>query len=780
MSGERTRPRWTADLAMGARFAVTGGRESWVRTVLTAVGVGLGVSLLLLASALPAINAARHSREYARAVPMRSATPGPRTVDVAEAGTTYRGHDISGVLVAPDGGRPPVPPGLSRLPGHGEMAVSPALRKLLDSDGGRLLRQRLPYRVVATIGRGGLLDAGELRYYAGVPHTVLTSRYEHIDHWGHDSRVEPLDPVLMTLVVLGCVVLLMPVAVFIGTAVRFGGERRDRRLAALRLVGADARMTRRIAAGEALAGALLGLGVGAGVFLAVRQLAGRVTLWGVGAYPGDVRPSAALAALVAVAVPVCAVAVALFAMRGVAVEPLGVVRRGAPRPRRLWWRLLVPAVGLLALLPATVSARAATLGAWHTTQIVAGAVLVLVGVTALLPWVVESSVRRMRGGAVSWELAMGRLRVSSGTAARAVSGITVAVAGAVALQAFLAGVQADYTRNTRQDPGRAQYLATLPVHDGRDADRTIALFRATKGVRSVIGTVEASVSRPGPLRKGEDYIPTAAITVGDCGTLREVARIGRCADGDVFVVRDSSGGADPVARPGARVDLRPSPEGVSRGGQALWTIPASARAVTGRLDPAGAEHYGVLATPSAVRVSALRHAEARVLMDTDLRQADATEHVRNTAARVSPLAIVSKLTATDESPRFRTVRTGLFLGATATLGLIAVSMLVSTLEQLRERRRLLSVLVAFGTRRTTLVLSILWQTAVPVVLGMVLSVAGGLGLGLMLLRMVDSSMTDWGIFLPMLALGAGLILTVTLISLPPLWRMMRPDGLRTE
>ncbi|MFE9556501.1 hypothetical protein ACFYMW_29245 [Streptomyces sp. NPDC006692] len=30
------------DLGLGARFALTGGREGWVRTVLTALGVGLG------------------------------------------------------------------------------------------------------------------------------------------------------------------------------------------------------------------------------------------------------------------------------------------------------------------------------------------------------------------------------------------------------------------------------------------------------------------------------------------------------------------------------------------------------------------------------------------------------------------------------------------------------------------------------------------------------------------------------------------------------------------
>ncbi len=31
-----------------------------------------------------------------------------------------------------------------------------------------------------------------------------------------------------------------------------------------------------------------------------------------------------------------------------------------------------------------------------------------------------------------------------------------------------------------------------------------------------------------------------------------------------------------------------------------------------------------------------------------------------------------------------------------------------------------------------------------------------------------------------LGAGAGLIAVVTLASLPPLWRLMRPEGLRTE
>ncbi|MDI5904003.1 hypothetical protein, partial [Streptomyces sp. 12257] len=51
----------------------------------------------------------------------------------------------------------------------------------------------------------------------------------------------------------------------------------------------------------------------------------------------------------------------------------------------------------------------------------------------------------------------------------------------------------------------------------------------------------------------------------------------------------------------------------------------------------------------------------------------------------------------------------------------------------------LSALVAFGTRRRTLSLSVLWQTAIPVGLGLLLASGVGLTLGVVLLKMTDTS-----------------------------------------
>lgn len=769
---------WCRDLLLGMRFA-TNGRAGWARTALTAVGVGVGVTLLLLAASVPHLLASRHDRDVARenySYSERGPKPGPDTLLYDSEDTEYHGRSIRGRVMDPDGDRPPLPPGVSEVPGPGDMVVSPELRRLLDSSDGGLLRERLDYRVVGTVGDEGLSGPKELTYYAGSD-SLTTDDATRIDHFGEPADGEPLNAILVLLIVVICVVLLMPVAVFIGTAVRFGGERRDRRLAALRLVGADVAMTRRVAAGEALAGALLGMAVGVGLFLLGRGFAGDVTVLDVNVFPSDVAPNAALAVLVALAVPASSVAVTLFALRGVTIEPLGVVRHAAATRRRLWWRLLPLVVGLLMLLM-KVNSVSASSGDVDTYQIAAGAVLMLFGVTALLPWVVEALVDRFHGGSLSWQLALRRLQLSSGNASRAVSGITVAVAGAIAIQMLFSSVEEDFTTYSGAQPAPGQMAAHADVRGADEIAQVTDAFRHTDGARVMGVTVMTAVGEAGAARDDTDA-PTEELTVADCRTLRRMARLSSCADGDVFHVQDTTGESGDFARPGGTIDLTP-PGYDHPGKEHRWTLPATVPTVEPRDTASFGPTRGLLATPAAVPVSALDEPMLELELSTDADDRDAVERVRNTAAHLPMWTGVYELTSERTNNQYRQVRTGLFVGATLVLLMIGVSMVVSMLEQLRERRKLLSVLVAFGTRRSTLALSVLWQTAVPVVLGLALSVAGGLGLGWVLVRMTGEKVQGWMSFLPMVGVGATVIAAVTLISLPVLWRMMRPDGLRTE
>ncbi|MEU6506885.1 FtsX-like permease family protein [Streptomyces sp. NPDC046942] len=773
--------QWARDLGMGVKFAFTGGREGHIRVLLTAVGVGLGVALLLLTTAIPNALSVRHARDDAR----MDYTYGPNrakaanTLVISDADTTYHGKDVRGRLVQPEGPRAPLAPGLSAYPAPGEMVISPALKELLGSADGRLLRERLPYRISGTIGESGLIGSRELAYYAGATDLaprIDGSRTARITQYGRLlASSNTMDPVLILLILVVFAVLLTPVAVFIATAVRFGGERRDSRLAALRLVGSDTRMTRRIAAGEALAGSLVGLVFGTVFFLVGRQLAGSVEIMDISVFPSYLNPSPALAALVAVAVPAAAVLVTLFALRRVVIEPLGVVRTARPTRRRLWWRLLLPLGGLACLAPMIGQGREH--GDFNAYLVIGGVLLLLIGVTALLPWVVEAVVARLGRGGLAWQLAIRRLQLSSGAAARMVNGIAVAVAGAVAMQMLFAGVQGDYTKRTGRDPNRVQMQVNLSR--GLDFVPSAGKFAATRGVRkaTALGSTELGDRdwQHGPSA-------TAAVTVGTCDALREVARLTSCADGDVFVAKGGDGDADmaKLVRPGRTLQVDTS-NGRGYGTKVPWTVPGHLKQATAITGPNGTKDSSVLLTPAAVPERMSRLLNGAVYLSVDESVPDAQEHVRNTAAAIDPLADTMVWSATEQSAKFTSIRTGVSVGAVCVLMLIGASLLVSQLEQLRERRKLLSSLVAFGTRRRTLSLSVLWQTAIPVALGLLLASAVGLTLGAVLLKMAGATIgVDWPSVLSMTGAGAGVVLAVTLLSLPPLLRLMRPDGLRTE
>ncbi|GHA08407.1 ABC transporter permease [Streptomyces purpurascens] len=776
--------QWGRDLAMGTRYAFAGGREGWTRALLTAVGVGLGVALLLLTTAIPNALAERDRREEARSDHTFSQQKIPKadnTLVVLDADTTFRDLDVRGRLMEPEGPKAPLPPGVSEFPAAGEMIVSPALKELLASGEGKLLRERLDYRITGTIGEQGLVGSQELAYFAGGK--GLWDRLEgtasgaRIDSFGNDDlgSSDPWDPVLLLLVLVVFVVLLMPVAVFIAAAVRFGGERRDRRLAALRLVGSDSRMTRRIAAGEALAGSLLGLVLGTGFFLLGRQLAATLEVFRISVFPSYLNPSPLLAALVAVAVPTAAVLVTLFALRGVVIEPLGVVRTAKPARRRLWWRLLLPVGGLAMLLP--MIGQGNDDGNFNQYLVVGGVVLLLVGVTALLPWIVETVVARLGSGGVAWQLAVRRLQLSSGTAARMVNGIAVAVAGAIALQMLFAGVEGSYTKASRYDVYRAQMEVNVP--EGTEPATAAGEFRDTKGVRKVTALNEGYLAG----QRGDDGDAYVQITVADCASLREVATLPSCRDGDVFAVAGGEYDTDTakLAKPGRTLWADPVDTTESGDRWTSWTVPQGIKPVQSREDPTGTKRGGILFTPRALPENLGSFASAQLYLSLDSSVPDAQEYVRNTAARLDPVSQPMTWQSIESNERYATIRTGLSVGAACVLALIGASLLVSQLEQLRERRKLLSSLVAFGTRRRTLSLSVLWQTAIPIGLGLLLATTVGMALGAVLLRMTDTSVrVDWPSVLSMTGIGAGVVLVVTLLSLPPLWKLMRPDGLRTE
>jgi hypothetical protein len=383
-------------------------------------------------------------------------------------------------------------------------------------------------------------------------------------------------------------------------------------------------------------------------------------------------------------------------------------------------------------------------------------------VTALLPWLVERFVARLGGGAVPWQLATRRLQLESGSAVRAVSGITVAIAGAIGLQMAFAGVE----HGNRIE--RAQHAGDVTSYvDGMlpaEQPRVDAAVRGAPGSGVVLPFEESDIQAGGRW--------AGVLIVGSCEALRHYGRIGACRDGDAFVLRDDTPGVEAQARPGGVLEVD---------GKQRWRVPASAPVVTIAADPVGWARGGVLATPGAMPPAVRAGAARSTFFSIDERVPDAIDHIRNAVAAVAPLAKVDTLDATLEAPGFAFIRRAIYAAATLVLLLIGASLLVGLLEQLRDRRRLLAALVAVGAQRSTLSWSVLIQTAIPVALGVGLSIATGVGLGAILLQIVSEPVRiDVAAIAVMAGAAAAVVMLVTTLSLPALWRLMRAEGLRTE
>ncbi|MBW4715792.1 FtsX-like permease family protein [Saccharothrix obliqua] len=767
---------WFPDLALGVRLALGGGRTSWVRLALTAVGIGIGVVVLLAASSVPTMLAERNDRtalNHKQYVGRGNAVTGD-VLYLKTWGTQFESRPISGSFVLPSGPGAPVPPGVSRVPGVGEIAVSPALAELLDSPEGERLRERFPQRRVGVIGQDGLNAPNDLSFIAG-DRTVQQDASTAVRGFGGDVTRRTFDPVLSLLVMVGLVALLFPVLVFVGITTRLAGAERDRRLAALRLVGAGAQRVRRIAAGEALLGALAGLVLGAVAFAGARQFTEQVEVMGISVFVGDAMPSPLLALLIAVLVPLLAVVTSQVSMRRTVIEPLGVVRRAKPVRRVMWWRLIPAVLGAAALI-SQAGEMGERGGDVSETLVIGGILLLMLSIPLLLPWLVERVVGRLHGGAPSWQLAVRRLQLESGTAARVVGGVAVVLAGGIALQSVMVSAETKLVDRPTSSTDHSRMVVSLDGEAPRGtADEAARLLKDSPLVHKV--DVLSWVS----FKYGEDDYTSAMVAT--CDTLRTQAKLDSCQDGDSFYLRNGAyTNHEPDAPPGTEVTVIWNSDGEQVTGP-KWTVPEY-REVGPPEEFARHATSGMLLTPGALAGLDVPVRGSSIMVRVDPDRSGVAEDVRNLIGPMTWRAYAyyaDENNQEDQAKQFLSIRRALLAGSLATLLLAGASLLILALEQVRERRRPLAVLAASGVPRGALARSMLWQNALPLLLSVLVAVAVGAGLAVLLLRVVEQPIViDWAGVGLLSGAAALLVVVVTLLSLPALRRATGALGLRSE
>ncbi|HEX2130496.1 MAG TPA: FtsX-like permease family protein [Actinophytocola sp.] len=766
---------WVSDLAMGIRLAVGGGRSSVARFALSTFGVTIAVAVLLVGASIGTMVGNNDQRDAADAYWLSEQSPveGVDPLYLAEQSTEFRGDRVEITYVHAEGDDYPLPAGVDRLPAPGEVLASPALADLLASPEGELLRPRVPGAIVGTLGKEIITQPGDLKAFVGADASFAESE-EAVAVYQFEGvpAGRAMPPQLLLLVLIGAVVLLLPVFIFVSSTSRIAGAERDRRLSALRLVGAGSRQVRRIAAAESLVSALAGLVVGAAAFLFLRTFAEDVELFGMRVYQSDVVPDPVLTVLIVLAIPALAVLTALFALRRTIIEPLGVVRRAKPVRRRLWWRLVLVVAGVALLFTGGGADEGSETWAFAVS---AGATLLLVGVPVLLPWLVERVSGQIRGGPSSWMLAVRRLQLDSGTSARVVGGVAVVLAGAIALQTILMTIEdgvglPDAAQGEQPDP-TIEATVDHDVADAVTADlEAIPAVRETYQVRRVVGYLPGE-----PIDSGGRYL-----NVLDCPTVRALTDVEDCTDGEVLTFADSG----PVAEAGQRLEFRDyGLNGEEHEVVGTWTVPDTVREVPSAR--AGEIYAATIVTTAALDGLIPPNLRTTIVVKADSPSSDEIEHIRNAVAgfgwQASMYAFNTVQDRTADQRMFVGIRNGLYAGSIFTLLMAGVSLLVLALEHIRERRRPLAMLVASGVQRGVLARSLLWQVTLPIALGLVVAVATGVGLAWLIVRITEEPFSvDW-LGVGLLTTGAALLsILVTAMTLPFLRSATRLTSLRTE
>jgi hypothetical protein len=792
---QRTAPRGRAhltpagrslsDLRLGAQLALRGGGEVWVRSALTAAGVALAMIVLLLGAAVPHIVAAHYQRDQAQSVNWSTS---PQHLLGMQVTTYYDGHEIGGLALQATQAGTPLPPGVDKLPTTGELAVSPALKQMIEEPGGRRLAQLLGGRVSGEIGGAGLTGPRQLIYYLGASDLALRPGAGPIAgfHGSPDVLTSAQNSIITVLEIVLAVGLLTPIGQFIVTASRFGSERRNERLAAIRLLGADRSASARIATGETLPGVFAGMALGALLFLALRPLIGHVELFGLSVFTGDVRPSAALVLLVVVLVPLICTLSTLMAMRRVVYDPLAATRRSVPSRRRLAWRLVILAVGFLLLTPLILHRSYLDDGSVAAELVVAlGVILVLLGVAALTPWAVEAFVARAGSkGSPSWLLAVRSLRRAQATVGRVIATIALAVAGAVALQLVFASA-GSYDENpaTTALVGNQSVNISSIVVSGPGA-----LARVSRRLATLPGAGQPRIL--GAAMAGSRVLAGVA----PCSTLARIRALRPCRPDSIYLAADaqlSAGGRLHVG-----TDTIKLPAGVRRLqlGSALSSLQnrlgvggvetCSTTEGCGRQSQfgLGGEEAKLLLTPAAAQRLGLHTLAVQLSLPFSVPPGN-WMRLHDAVALIDPVARVENgiSPVSSESSELHTLNNLLLAGALLVLVVLAAGVLVANADQLRERRAAIAGLAALGTPRRVLAGSLIWQTAIQLVLGTLIAIAIGLGLGAALVAVIHGPLRiDVAAIAALAGAAIALVVPVTLASLPLLARQMRPSALRTE
>ncbi len=415
---------------LGLQLTLRSGREPFVRLIVTALAVAVGVAIMLAVLADFHAFTTTNNRPSWESTQGAAVTTGYKRTPRAElwnySNDIYQGQTIERLDLAALGAGAPVPPGIRKLPAAGQYYASPALAALIRRVPADELGDRFPGKLAGTISQAALTGPTELVVYVGYPAqqlaarpaTMVVTKIAHLPGkqiWTHYFR---------DAFIAGAIAFVFPILILVGTATRLAAARREERYAALRLVGATTGQISVISSVDAAVSALLGSLLGIVIFLLLQPVLAGSAITGVKYFADQVTPTPAGYLIVLIGVPAVSAIAGLISLRRVVISPLGVARRTTPAPPTAA-RLIVLLIGMALFGFGIASTTNKQIG--PATYL--GLIVIMVGLVVGGPYLTAQAARLLRGvlNGPSALLASRRLADNPKAAFRSVSGLVLAV-----------------------------------------------------------------------------------------------------------------------------------------------------------------------------------------------------------------------------------------------------------------------------------------------------------------------------------------------------------------
>jgi hypothetical protein len=775
-------------IRLGLRLTLRSGREALTRLILTALSVAVGVGVMLgVIAEFHAYDAtiSRQCWECTSGTPFNPQAQVPAATDGELWNYTedfFQGHAIRRLDVAQLGESAATIPGVAKMPAAGQFYVSPALDRLLATTPHDRLGARFPGTEAGTIGRAALDSPDELVVVIGRPAADFASMPDTIVV-GHVSTAgEPIGStnIYRFAFAFGTVALILPLAVLVGTATRLSAARREARYAAMRLVGSTPRQIGVIAAVEAFLGAALGSLLGIAGFAVARSQVAKISVTGTPFFPDTVSPTLYGYLAVLAGVPVVSVAAAVWALRRVRFDPLGVSRKTTPKPLSAW-RMLPLAVGFAVFAVVMVMSRGPQQS--DLSGLVAvSLILVMTGVVLAGPWLTMLGARlltRFATGAPSL-LAARRLADDPRAAYRTVGGLTIAVfvgtcvAGVLptSINAGSSGARAPLENVLRvrydQDPGA--------TGAGLAPDRAASVISALQGIQGVSvipfyqGKADSSwdpATSSGPPPAG--WHPPS--TYVECAEAARIPALGSCDPGqDVAVIAADDLFTDNPLR--LRLPVVNVVEGPNLGG-------AQTAHVT-RADPDVSKlEVSVLLVTAGSRAEI---EQARTYLATHVPvEAGASSPDEWTTSAAAPMTFGE--VASVRGAMYSAAEKMIVFVVVLTLVVAGCSLAVATAGSLVERRRPFTLLRLAGTPVSGLYRVVFLESALPLVGAAVFAAVTGFAMARIAVgALAPGTAMTFPVGAYSAVTGIGVVAAVAVIagSMTLLSRMTRSDTARFE